>query len=376
MDYFSTTETLFLASLLLLFLVQMAFYWGFFARLAFYKEKKTEENAMDLPPVSVVIAARNEYYRLKENLSLILEQDYPEFEVVVVNHASDDETKDLLKELSGKYKRLKPVNIEEDLNFFKGKKFPLSIGIKSAHYATLLLTDADCRPISNQWIRRMAFSYHWNTGVVLGYGPYQREKGFVNLLVRYDTFLVAMNYLSFALSGIPYMGVGRNLSYKKELFIKNRGFISNYNIASGDDDLFISQVARKKNTVIQIHPESFVYSEPKKSLREWLVQKKRHLTTGKKYKPGIKILLALFSMSQWLYYLVFIVMLLFGIAVFGVLTIIGLRLLTRIIIHRKISKHLHDRQLFVFSLLLEPIYMLLLPFFAIQGLFGKNRQWK
>lgn len=376
MDSFSTTETLFLASLLFLFLVQMVFYWAIFVRLAFYKEKKREEKEVAFPPVSVVIAARNEYYRLKENLPVILEQDYPEFEVVVVNHASDDETKALLKELSGKYKCLKPINIEEDLNFFKGKKFPLSIGIKSAHHEILLLTDADCRPISNQWIRRMASSYQGKTEVVLGYGPYQREKGFVNLLIRYDALLVAMNYLSFALSGIPYMGVGRNLSYKKKLFIKNRGFISNYNIASGDDDLFIGQVARKRNTVIQIHPESFVYSEPKRGLRAWLIQKKRHLTTGKKYNPGIKILLALFSMSQWFYYLLFIVMLLFGIEIFGVLIIVGLRLLTRIIIHNKISRQLHDRQIFVFSLLLEPVYMLLLPFFAIQGLFGKNRQWK
>ncbi len=375
MNHLDIIEKYFLIILLLLFVIQMIYYWGIFTQLAFYKIKNREKTDVSIP-VSVVIAARNEYYRLKRNLPYILEQDYPEFEVIVVNHASEDETKELLKEFSTKYKHLKPINIEEDLNFFKGKKFPLSIGIKSAKYETLLLTDADCKPTSLSWIKKMAFAYNAKTEVLLGYSPYRKEKGLLNLLIRYDTFQVATNYFSFALAGLPYMGVGRNLSYKKSLFLKNKGFISHYNMISGDDDLFISQVAKKRNTTIQLNPESFMISEPKKTFNEWLRQKQRHLTTGKKYKPVVKVLLGLFSLSQWLFYIVIILMLILKIQIIVALSIVVLRSITQLIIHYKIGNKLNDNQIFVFSLFLEPIYMFLAPIFTIKSFFGKTKQWK
>ncbi len=376
MNSFDTTDTVFVAVLLILLAIQMFYHWFFYARLAFYKEKKEEKPPAALP-VSVVIAARNEYYNLKRNLPAILEQDYPQFEVVVVNHASEDETKDLLKEFSGRYKNLKTVNIDRDLNFFKGKKFPLSIGIKSAHYETLLLTDADCRPSSKLWIRKMAAAYgNDNTEIVLGYGPYKKEKTFLNLLIRYDSFQVALTYLSFALAGIPYMGVGRNLSYKKSLFIKNKGFISHYNISSGDDDLFISEVATKQNTSVEISKESAVFSEPKKTFGQWIKQKRRHMTTGKKYKFHIKLLLGILSLSQWLFYLTVILMLIFNIQIVLALTVFALRLISQTVIFKFAGDKLQENHIFVYLLFLEPLFLFLTPIFTLQGIFGKNGQWR
>ncbi len=377
MPQFTLVEIVLLAFLLTSLLVQMIYYWGLFSKPAFLK--KQPPLTTEQPPVSVVISARNEYHHLKKNLPAILEQKYPDFEVVVVNHASDDETADYLKEIQNNYPHLKVITIAQDLNFFHGKKFPLSIGIKSAAHEILLLTDADCKPASPYWISRMASNYNNETEVVIGYGPYHREKGFLNRLIRYDTFLVALQYLSFALIGKPYMGVGRNLSYRKSLFLKNKGFIAHYSVASGDDDLFINEVAQKKNTRTELSPESFVFSEPKHNFDEWFRQKRRHLTTGKKYKPKYKFLLGMFSLSLGFYYLslmaLFIVVT--QLPVFYILVgAISFRFITRLIIHKKVLDKLQEKQILLFSLLWEPFHILLMLMAGIMSLFTKPTQWK
>ena len=356
-------------------LVQLIYYWGIFARLAFFKNKVGEQHLK--PPVSVVIAARNEYHNLSKNLENILTQDYPDFEVVVVNHASTDETKYYLEEMKGKFPHLKTVQIDRDLNFFSGKKFPLSIGIKSAKNDILLLTDADCSPASNKWIANMAANYsHASTEVVLGYGPYKKTKGFVNLLIRYDSFLVAMQYLSFALTGLPYMGVGRNLSYRKSLFLKNKGFISHYKIPSGDDDLFINAVATRKNCRIEISPETFVQSQAKITFKEWSQQKRRHLSTGTAYKTKFKFLIGLFSVSQLLFFISFVILLLQFTLPEIVIPVFFLRFFTQFIVNKKTSDKFQEGRLYLFSPLLEILYLIIMPVFGLFSLMGKKVSWK
>ena len=377
MTQFTPVEIVLAVLLLVSLLTQLVYYWILFSKPAFLR--KHPPATLEQPPVSVVISARNEYHHLKKNLPAILEQKHPDFEVVVVNHASDDETADYLKELQNSYPHLKVVNIERDLNFFHGKKFPLSIGIKSASHEILLLTDADCKPASPYWISRIASNYNDKTEVVLGYGPYVKEKGFLNRLIRYDTFLVALQYLSFALAGKPYMGVGRNLSYRKSLFLKNKGFISHYSVASGDDDLFISEVARKENTRVELSPEAFVYSEPKHQFNEWLRQKRRHLTTGKKYKPKYKFLLGTFSLSLGIYYLSLVILLTITakpVLLYVTLGSVFIRLASRTIIHKKALSRLQEKQILLFSLLWEPIHMLLLLTVGFLGFFTKTAKWK
>ncbi len=377
MIQFTPVEITLVVLLLVSLLTQLAYYQVLFSKLAFLR--KQPPATTEQPPVSVVMAARNEYHHLKKNLPAILQQKYPDFELVVVNHASDDETADYLRELQNSYPHLKVVTIAQDLNFFHGKKFPLSIGIKSAAHEILLLTDADCKPISPYWISRMASNYDDKTDVVLGYGPYVREKGFLNRLIRYDTFLVALQYLSFALAGKPYMGVGRNLSYRKSLFLKNKGFIAHYSVASGDDDLFINEVARKENTRVELSPEAFVYSEPKHHFSEWLRQKRRHMTTGKKYKLKYKFLLGTYSLSLGIYYLSLAILLAVTAKqtlLYVVLGSVIIRLVFRTIVYKKVLGKLQEKQLLLFSLLWEPIHMLLMLIVGFLGFFTKATQWK
>lgn len=360
--------------LLAALLIQLIYYWAVFSRLAFYNASKRQFSDKK-EPVSVVICAKNEYHNLVRFLPQVLEQDYPEYEVVVVNDASDDDTFYLLRELSEKYSRLKVVTIYQNLNFFTGKKYPLSLGIKSAQYETVLLTDADCYPSGKGWIESMQSAFTGKTGVVLGYGAYIPQPGLLNRLIRFDTLHVAMQYLSLALAGMPYMGVGRNLAYRRELFFKAGGFMKHYKITSGDDDLFINQVARKSNTRIQPAPEAVTYSRPKQTFGSWFRQKKRHLTTGGFYRTPHKVVLGLFSLSQLLFFGLLIALALLGVDWMLLTGIYLLRLITQFIIIKKCMIRLGEKNFLLLFPFFEIFMMVVNLMLGFAGLFTRKTQW-
>ncbi len=367
------------------FLVQMVFFWAIFFRLGTtgQRHKETKSHAprpstLDPQPsgVSIVICAHNEYHHLIKNLPLILEQDYPLYEVVVVDHASDDDTSSLLSELAERHKHLKVVSIQRDLNFFTGKKFPLSIGIKSARHEIILLTDADCRPAGSQWVRLMQEAFTDDKEIILGFGPYEKRKGLLNTLIRFETVQVAIQYLSFAMAGIPYMGVGRNLAYRKNLFYQQKGFISHYRISSGDDDLFINRVARKKNTGVQRNPGAFTYSEPKESVGKWFTQKRRHMTTGSHYRFLHKFLLGLYSATQLVFWVLLALLLAWKFAWIFVLSVLLLELVSQYVVVGRCMKRLQEKQLIAWIPLLEWMTILLQVILIGTNFMVKPRKWK
>jgi len=294
----------------------------------------------------------------------------------VVNHASDDDTVFLLSELEKQYPHLKQITIQEDLNFFSGKKFPLSIGIRSARYDKVLLTDADCRPASRSWIREMVAGFRPGVELVLGYGAYNKQKGFLNKLIRFDTAHIAIQYLSYALAGIPYMGVGRNLSYLKQLFIRNKGFISHYRIRSGDDDLFVNRVAGRSNTTIALTPGSFTFSEPKSTFGKWITQKRRHFSTSIHYRFVHRLLLGTYSFSLLVYYTLFILLLSLAISPVPVLALFALRLITQFIITARCMKRLEEKDLVPWIPLFDLMLLLLNTGLVLSNVFSKPPRWK
>jgi len=369
----SGIQIVILSIFLFLFLVQIFFYGFFFLKLAKYREIPSHLNS---EAVSVVICARNEYYQLKENLPLVLMQEYPQLEIVVVNHASEDDSSDLLSNMAKQYTNLKIVEIKENLNFFDGKKFPLSIGIKSATYDIILLTDADCKPESPEWVAHMADGFTKGTEIVLGYGSYTSQSGLLNRLIRFDTVNIAMQYLSFAIAGIPYMGVGRNMSYRKTLFYEKKGFTSHYGILSGDDDLFINQAATYRNTKIEINPESFTRSQPKKSFKEWWIQKKRHLSTGRYYRWIHKLLLGLYTSSIVLFYFLFGLQIILNYTIFTVLTLFALRLAIQLSVFHKILARLKEKGIWLMVPFFEIILILINFTVTVSTLLTKESKWK
>lgn len=314
---------IFLASSAFVFLYVLVFWW----RFVFFKQKNS--NVLSYPRISVIIAARNEEDNLFNNLETILNQDYPEFEVIVVNHQSSDDTKHILGALQKQYAHLKVIEIERNKHLKIGKKLPITLGVKGARYEHLLFTDADCRPTSNQWIRNMSEQFSEKKDIVLGYGPYKKEKGFLNTLIRFDTVQIAINYFSFALNGLPYMGVGRNMAYKKTRFEAVGGFKSHYGLASGDDDLFIRDAANRKNVSICLSKESFCYSEPKTTWTEWFKQKQRHYSTAGSYKVITKLLLSFFPVMLIFQLFSFVILSLQKDFVFWAIVIYGALLLFR-----------------------------------------------
>ncbi|HNW71197.1 MAG TPA: glycosyltransferase [Bacteroidales bacterium] len=364
-------------ALLCLFLIQMIYFWGMFSAFAFSRRKKQPETFL---PVSVVICARNEYFNLEKNLPLILEQDYPTFEVIVVNDESDDDTMDLLNDLSRKYPNLVTLNTEKNQNFFGGKKFSLSLGIKSAHNEIILLTDADCRPESKTWIQEMQAPFSRpETTIVLGYGAYEPRKGLLNKLIRFDTLSIALNYFSMAKRGMPYMGVGRNLAYRRELFIKSRGFVSHYHVHSGDDDLFINQNASRKNTATVFSPQSHTVSEPKKDFSSWVFQKKRHLTTGKYYKWWHKIILALNPLTTLAFYTLPVLLLVLYPNLYTIIIVCAfllLRLLSQLLIIKNAMNKLKEKNLLLFSPFFELFFIFFNALIMLSNTGKQENRWK
>ena len=285
----------------LTFLIQLYFYFFIFKKLAAYIPSQISKPEL---PVSVVICAKNEEKKIEKNLISILQQNYELYEVIVVDDASTDNTAAILLHLQKQFKNLSIVTISPQLS--SGKKNALKQGIQSSKYDCLLFTDADCIPKSKNWISKMAGNFSQQNEIILGYGAYEYRTGFLNTLIRFDTIYIAIQYFSYALAGMPYMGVGRNLAYKKKLFADNNGFESHKHVLSGDDDLFINEVALNTNTVIEIDEQAHTTSVPKESWSSWLYQKRRHLTTGVKYKPSLQFYLGLFQISIIVFYISFV----------------------------------------------------------------------
>lgn len=358
----------------LVFVLQML-YWALVpAGILSWKPGKTMRRRF---PVSIIICARNEAENLRKNLPRILEQDYPEYEVRVIDDASSDETSDILRDLQVKYPHLRTTTIQENLHKRPGKKLALTIGIKGAAHEWVLLTDADCRPAGRKWLRTMQGNFTHETQIVLGIGRYETRKGLLNLVLRSETLFTALQYTGFAMSGIPYMGVGRNLAYRKSVFFNNKGFANHYELASGDDDLFVNEVAGRTNTRIEIRHESHTISEPKMSWREWYFQKRRHLTTGPRYRPSTRLLLRTEVVSRILFYVLLIILALNGIFPPLLLALFLARgILTAVILHQGMRR-LEEKYLLLPSLILDLVYPWFQAILVFSNFVAKKRdRWK
>ncbi|MBR2647222.1 MAG: glycosyltransferase [Sediminibacterium sp.] len=355
----------------LIIIIQLSYYLFLFRKLATYQPE--EKNTTVQHPVSIIVCARDEAHNIVKNLPGILVQDYKTtHEIVLVNDNSTDETKYVIDEFKRSFKNLNMIELTQEAKMISGKKFPLSMGIKSAKYEIVLLTDADCVPASEFWIQKMQATYDEQTDIVLGYGAYHKKPGILNKLIRFETFHTALQYLSYALAGNPYMGVGRNLSYKKNIFFKNKGFSSINQIPSGDDDLFINQVATASNTKINIDPDTHTLSESKNTWSDWMTQKYRHYTTSKYYKTKHKFLLGLYSLSLFLVYPLLTLSILFF-TWWIALAVYGIRFIVQAIIYFKAMKKLNEKDLFPWFLLLD-IWMFFYYIFTVPAIWKAPRK--
>ena len=355
-------------------IIQVIFYVFFFSKFAFAKKQKVSQKNI---PVSVIICAKNEAENLKAFLPSVIAQDYPDFEIVLINDASKDDTLEVMEHFSKAHSNIKIVNVKSIEAFWGNKKYALTLGIKAAKNDYLLFTDADCKPVSKQWIKKMSSHFSNKKSIVLGYGAYVKiNKSFLNKLIRFETLVTAINYFSFAKLGMPYMGVGRNLAYTRKEFFNANGFINHIKIRSGDDDLFVNQMATVRNTALCYTSGSFTKSTPKKTFDAWFKQKRRHVSTAKHYKLKHKVLLALLYASNLLFWILSILLIT---TLYNWKIVLAL-FLTRIILQYTVmglsSKKLKELDLIFFIPFLEIFLIVMQLTIFINNLVSKPNHWK
>ena len=359
---FSETELILFGLFFLVFIHQIYFYWRYIGgilrqRKKIKKGKISFSNAT--PPVSVIICAKNEEKNLLINLPVILEQDYPNFEVVVVNDSSADDTEFVLDRFKKKYSHLHTTFVPIGTKNISTKKLGLTLAIKAAKYDLLLFTDADCIPADGQWISKMTRNFLADTEIVLGYGAYKEENSLLNRLITYDTLFIGLQYMGMAVTGKPYMGVGRNMAYTKEMFMRQNGFTSSAHLISGDDDLLVNEASSKHNTEVEISPESITFSEPNRKFSKWFYQKLRHLSVSNNYTNKSKFRLVVEPITRGFFYGLFLALLFVGnIITIGVAALLFIvRLATQLLIINKSSKHFKGRK----YIALLPVFDIFLP---------------
>jgi glycosyltransferase involved in cell wall biosynthesis len=359
--------------LLLSAFIQWLYWLTVLALPAFKKTADTPLTENQQQPVSVIICAKNEAENLKQFLPSVLQQQYNRFEVIVVNDKSNDETADVLATLQNDYPLLRVFyNRQQTLS---GKRNALLLGIENAQYKWLAFTDADCMPVSPQWLQYIVAPLHRGKEISIGYSPQSTGSGFINKLVRYDTFITAVQYAGFALAGMPYMATGRNLAYTKTLFEQSKNFTGQNNPASGDDDLLINELARNNNTEVVLHHHSFVRTKSLSTWRQWLQQKTRHYSAGHHYRFSHRIALGLFYTSWLLFNVLSLVLIAmqFQLSV-TVFTLVFLTI-AKWLIYRLLLQRFNEPRLWIYAPLLDFIFPLFLFTLGTISLFNKDK-WK
>jgi len=371
MSDYATIEIFALTACACATLILSWYYLAYFVKL---KDNKRESEIGYLPPVSVVISARNESANLRVHLPLILEQDYPDFEVVVINDASWDDTEELLNDFCKSYSRLRVVTVREEQKRTAGKKMALTLGFKKASKDVFLLTDADCRPCSNTWIREMCAGF--KDGIRLGYGGYETAAGLMNLMVRLDTWSEATQYLSAAEAGKAYMGVGRNMAYSRSHYHDSGGFKSHYHIMSGDDDLMVNHTASKNNCDIRVEPNSHTISIAANSWGNWWRQKRRHMSVSGAYSGRSKRYLGIYHSSQLIYYMSLALIIAQGGLWKEALILFSIKTTIQLLISIPHGRILKEMEMVVLLPVLEPIMLTLNLLIGIWSRLSRPKVWK
>ena len=351
-------------TLYFIFFVVQLFYYIYLFRKPYQhaanniaENETTEESNNPLPGISIIITARNEAQNLRENLAYILNQDYPNFEVVVVNNASTDSTPDVLDSFLCSYPNLYATFIPIGSHAINNKKLALTVGVKAANHNILLFTEPDTKPLSNKWVYEYAKAFNRGKDIVLGACQLEIDKSFFKKYILFDNLFSGIKYTSMALANKPYMGIGRNMAFRKNLFFDNKGFSSILNMEDGEDNIFVNKIATKENTAIALSPESMVVSNVVDGISTWRNIKTKYLTTRKHYTGNTAKLLSFETFSRYAFYTLFVALSVKGILssinaiVFFAILLFSTRYFVQLIVINKNSK-VYNAGSFHFSLLL------------------------
>jgi len=368
----NTIELILLSVLGVLFITQVIYYFALYNRIHAHNKavrQKKVSFSEALPPLSVVICAKNESENLRSFLPSVLEQDYPDFEVIVVNDGSTDESEELLSALEKEYPHLYHSFTPENSRYISHKKLALTLGIKASKHEWLVFTEANCYPVSKDWLRLMARNFTQDTDIVLGYSGYERGKGWIHKKIALDALFTSMRYLGYALAGRPYMGIGRNMAYRRELFFKQKGYSAHLNLQRGDDDLFINKIATSKNTRVETDVNATVRMRPLVYKKDWREEKVSYMATSKQFKGIQRYMLGFETLTRLLFYIAVIGSITLGILDkhWVVVGIAGLtwviRYIIQMVIVNKTAKDMGEKRRYYLTL---PIFDIVQPLQSLQ----------
>lgn len=348
-------------------------YYSLFSKFSFSKTIAPED--YNETSISLIVCAKNEADNLRKHIPLWLNQKHPKFELILINDASIDDTLEVMEQFGELDSRIQIVNVRNNEAFWGNKKYALTLGIKRARNNHLVFTDADCYPASENWLSLISANFTAEKELVLGYGAYEKQRGFLNKIIRFETLMTAVQYFSYAQARIPYMGVGRNLGYTAKLYYEKNGFMSHIKVASGDDDLFVNEAATPSNTTICVNSDAFTYSIPKQKWKKWFLQKKRHYTTSNLYKPAHKFLLGIYYISNLLFWILSVLILFTQYWTIGLLIILA-RFVFQYLAIGKAAKKLKEGDLIILIPFYELFLILLQLRIFISNSDEKNSQWK
>ncbi|WP_102408089.1 glycosyltransferase [Parabacteroides bouchesdurhonensis] len=363
---FNTVELCLAGVTFLLFIIQLLYYLVVYTRPLYAAEKTNSPTQSELQPVSIIVYAKNAAENLKKCLPSLLSQDYPHYEVIVVNDGSSDETEDILKLYKNKNEHLYHTYIPHDDRYMSRKKLALTLGIKAAKHEILLFTEANCHPLSDQWIRCMTQKYQPGTEIILGFCAYGNYKGFMQKFIAYDNLRNGLQYISAALANHPYTGNGCNLSYSKKLFFQHKDYYKSFSFRANDDDLFINQVATAKNVQVEYSADSIIEMGKIEQVKNWKETKTSRAATYQYYRGGQLFFYQLETISFFLFVLVVIASIAFGISgnwlisVWSILLYLGLFTTKAIVLHKS-AKLLQQKPItgwLPFLELIQPLFNL------------------
>ena len=367
----SLEEALLMATGLLL-LVQLAYYLGLYARIA-RRERAVSKGKVafsaDLPPLSVIVCTSDQPADLEANLETILQQDYPQFEVIVINDGRTDDSEDLLTLLEERYRHLYHSFVPRTSRYVSHKKLAITLGIKASRYDWIVVTEPSCRPASDQWLRLLARNLTPGTEVVLGYSGYRPGRGWAHLRMAYDNLLTSMRYLGFALAGAPYMGIGRSLVYRKELFRARGGFTAHLELLRGDDDLLVNRIATGTNTRVETAPAAAMRLPADRRAKDWRDERVGYTLTARLYRGPQRYLAGLETTTRLLFYAAWVATLAVGlwhmhlvVAAVG-LVAFGVRWAVQGSVTNRAARAVGDAQRYGFSL---PLLDLVQPLLSLR----------
>lgn len=248
---------------------------------------KTQDEDKDgqLPPLSLIIPTHDNALELERHLPMLLAQDYPDYQIIIVADKGDSETEDVLKRY-GSNPRIYSTFIPNSSRYMSRTKLAITLGVKAARNEWILLTDIYGEPVGNDWLKAIGRCCDKSKNLVMTYSNYAKE---TKPYYRFEQAMTACRLMRKAATGTAYSTNSPVVGFRKSEFMRTNGYQGNLELIKGEYDFLVNKFARPGDTALAIAPEAkFVMDDP--SRKTWrnrhifYMETRKHLKHGRSYR--------------------------------------------------------------------------------------------